>query len=72
MTERSMGVEAGPDGRRRCWWCLGSPEYIDYHDREWGRPLRDDTRLFELLGLVTAHADIARHKQIVWLEPAGN
>jgi DNA-3-methyladenine glycosylase I len=51
MTERSMGVEAGPDGRRRCWWCLGSPEYIDYHDREWGRPLRDDTRLFELLTL---------------------
>jgi DNA-3-methyladenine glycosylase I len=51
MTERSMGVEAGPDGRRRCWWCLGSPEYIDYHDREWGRPLRDDTKLFELLTL---------------------
>jgi DNA-3-methyladenine glycosylase I len=46
-----MGVEPGPDGRARCWWCLGAPEYIDYHDREWGRPLRDDTRLFELLTL---------------------
>jgi DNA-3-methyladenine glycosylase I len=46
-----MGVEAGPDGRARCWWCLGAPEYVDYHDRVWGRPMHDDRDLFEMLVL---------------------
>ena len=46
-----MDVGPGPDGRSRCWWCLGAPEYLDYHDREWGRPLRGDVSLFELLTL---------------------
>ena len=41
----------GPDGRIRCWWCLGAPEYVAYHDEEWGRPSRDETHLFELLTL---------------------
>jgi DNA-3-methyladenine glycosylase I len=31
----------------RCPWSLGSPEYVDYHDTEWGRPVTDETRLFE-------------------------
>jgi DNA-3-methyladenine glycosylase I len=44
-------VGAGPDGRTRCWWCLGAPEYIDYHDRIWGRPMHDDRELFEMLVL---------------------
>jgi DNA-3-methyladenine glycosylase I len=35
----------------RCRWSLGSPELLDYHDREWGRPLRRDVALFELLSL---------------------
>lgn len=46
-----LGVAPGPDGRRRCWWCLGAPEYVEYHDRSWGRPLHDDRRLFEMLVL---------------------
>ena len=46
-----MDVGPGPDGRDRCWWSLGAPENLDYHDREWGRPLRGDVRLFELLTL---------------------
>lgn len=41
----------GPDGVLRCRWCLSTPEYIDYHDREWGFPVVDDTRLFEKLCL---------------------
>jgi DNA-3-methyladenine glycosylase I len=41
----------GPDGRRRCWWSLSSPEYVDYHDEEWGRPVLDDDRMFERLCL---------------------
>jgi DNA-3-methyladenine glycosylase I len=47
----AMGAEAGPDGRLRCWWCLGAPEYVDYHDRVWGRPMHGDRDLFEMLSL---------------------
>ena len=47
----AMGVEPGPDGRARCWWCLGAPEYVDYHDRVWGRPMHGDRELFEMLTL---------------------
>jgi DNA-3-methyladenine glycosylase I len=46
-----MDVETGPDGRKRCWWALGAPESIDYHDRVWGRPMHDDRELFEFLVL---------------------
>src|SRR5215212_356925 len=45
------GLGAGADGRPRCGWGLSAPEYVDYHDREWGFPVRDDRRLFEKLCL---------------------
>ena len=35
----------------RCEWCLSSPQYIDYHDLEWGSPVHDDIRLFEMIAL---------------------
>lgn len=41
----------GSDGERRCWWALSSPEYVAYHDTEWGRPVLDDDALFERLCL---------------------
>ncbi|MGV6873047.1 DNA-3-methyladenine glycosylase I [Pseudochelatococcus sp. B33] len=41
----------GPDGRPRCRWCTAAPEFLDYHDREWGFPVDDDIRLFEKLCL---------------------
>jgi DNA-3-methyladenine glycosylase I len=41
----------GPDGRARCGWCAAVPEFLDYHDREWGFPVADDVRLFEKLSL---------------------
>ena len=44
-------VETGPDGRLRCAWCLGAPEYIAYHDRVWGRPMHSERELFEMLVL---------------------
>ena len=31
----------------RCWWCGTDPLYVEYHDREWGKPVKDDRRLFE-------------------------
>ena len=41
----------GPDGQPRCRWCAAAPEFLDYHDLEWGQPVADDTRLFEKLCL---------------------
>jgi DNA-3-methyladenine glycosylase I len=41
----------GDDGVRRCGWCTGTPEYIAYHDTEWGRPTIDDIRIYEKLCL---------------------
>lgn len=41
----------GPDGRARCRWCGAAPEFLDYHDTEWGFPVADDRRLFEKLSL---------------------
>ena len=41
----------GNDGKRRCWWCGDDPEYVRYHDEEWGRPMHDDERLFEKICL---------------------
>jgi DNA-3-methyladenine glycosylase I len=41
----------GPDGKSRCRWCAAAPEFLDYHDTEWGFPVSDDHRLFEKLSL---------------------
>jgi len=41
----------GPDGRPRCRWCAAAPEFLAYHDHEWGFPVDDDRRLFEKLCL---------------------
>ena len=46
-------------GRKRCPWCLGSPEYVRYHDEEWGLPVHDDRVLFEFLILEGAQAGLA-------------
>ncbi|SDE22552.1 DNA-3-methyladenine glycosylase I [Kordiimonas lacus] len=41
----------GPDGQPRCNWCAATPNYIHYHDHEWGFPVDNDTRLFEKICL---------------------
>jgi len=41
----------GPDGKLRCRWCAAAPEFLGYHDAEWGFPVSDDHRLFEKLSL---------------------
>ena len=45
------GPVEGPDGKLRCPWGLSVPEYLAYHDEEWGRPLHGDTAIFERLCL---------------------
>lgn len=39
------------DGLPRCRWCLSAPEFLAYHDQEWGFPVVDEVRLFEKLCL---------------------
>ena len=41
----------GPDGKARCRWSAAAPEFLGYHDIEWGFPVSDDHRLFEKLSL---------------------
>ena len=41
----------GDDGRRRCWWGGSTPDYVAYHDQEWGRPVKDDRGIYERLVL---------------------
>lgn len=41
----------GPDGAARCRWCAAAPEFLAYHDHEWGFPVDDDRRLFEKISL---------------------
>lgn len=47
----SGGIIVGQDGRARCRWCAAAPEFLRYHDEEWGFPVADDDRLFEKLSL---------------------
>ena len=44
-------AQPGPDGRLRCPWALSPPDYLAYHDQEWGRPVRTVAGLFERLTL---------------------
>jgi DNA-3-methyladenine glycosylase I len=52
-------VVIGDDGRPRCGWAGTAGLYCTYHDDEWGRPVTDDTRLFEKLCLEGFQAGLA-------------
>lgn len=43
----------------RCAWCGTDPLYVRYHDEEWGRPVHDDRKLFEMLTLEGAQAGLS-------------
>ncbi|WP_026950758.1 DNA-3-methyladenine glycosylase I [Algoriphagus mannitolivorans] len=43
----------------RCPWCLGFPQYVEYHDQEWGVPVYDDRVHFEFLVLESAQAGLS-------------
>jgi len=51
MSRLAEGLVRGDDGRVRCLWPGRDPLYLRYHDREWGFPVADDTRLFEKICL---------------------
>ena len=44
---------------KRCPWALSSQQYIDYHDKEWGVPVHDDRKLFEMLILEGVQAGLS-------------
>ncbi|GIM95995.1 DNA-3-methyladenine glycosylase I [Paractinoplanes toevensis] len=50
MTDET-GLVVGADGRARCFWGGSTPDYVGYHDTEWGQPLRGDDALFERMSL---------------------
>ncbi|GID25153.1 DNA-3-methyladenine glycosylase I [Paractinoplanes brasiliensis] len=50
MTD-TAGLVIGADGRARCFWGGSTPDYLPYHDSEWGRPVRGDDALFERMTL---------------------
>lgn len=56
---RIMKVRRHADGILRCAWCPEDPLYVAYHDEEWGKPQKDDERLFEMLCLEGAQAGLA-------------
>ncbi len=45
------GPVKGPDGKLRCPWAVSTPDYVTYHDDEWGRPLTTDDQMFERMTL---------------------
>jgi len=45
--------------KRRCFWCGEDPLYVNYHDAEWGEPVRNDDKLFEQLTLEGAQAGLS-------------
>jgi len=49
--QNDTGLIVGPDGAMRCFWHGNLPDYLAYHDNEWGRPVVDDRRLFEKICL---------------------
>ncbi len=49
--DENSGLVAGPDGRLRCAWGISTPDYVSYHDTEWGQPVRTDDGLYERMTL---------------------
>ena len=46
-------------GKPRCRWCAAAPEFLHYHDTEWGKPLHDERALYELFILESFQAGLS-------------
>jgi DNA-3-methyladenine glycosylase I len=51
MTDLVAGLQRGEDGLVRCGWGASAPEYLSYHDTEWGRPVHGERALYERITL---------------------
>jgi DNA-3-methyladenine glycosylase I len=47
----SDSLVVGADGRSRCAWAASTPDYAEYHDEEWGRPIHGERALYERITL---------------------
>src|SRR5271168_142904 len=56
---RKLRAQRHADGKLRCAWCPADPLYVAYHDAEWGVPVHDDDKLFEMLCLEGAQAGLS-------------
>ncbi|MEO8559637.1 MAG: DNA-3-methyladenine glycosylase I [Rhodospirillales bacterium] len=59
MAEARPSLKRFADGKKRCGWLGEDKLYVDYHDREWGVPLKDERALFELLCLEGQQAGLS-------------
>jgi DNA-3-methyladenine glycosylase I len=60
MSARQIQTSPQRPQRQRCPWVdLTKPDYVAYHDEEWGVPVRDDRKLFEFLTLEAAQAGLS-------------
>jgi DNA-3-methyladenine glycosylase I len=55
----SDALVVGDDGKARCYWACSAPEYIAYHDEEWGRPVTTDQGLYERMTLEAFQSGLA-------------
>jgi DNA-3-methyladenine glycosylase I len=53
------GLREGEDGRLRCAWATSAPDYVAYHDEEWGRPVHGDAALYERVCLEAFQSGLA-------------
>jgi DNA-3-methyladenine glycosylase I len=53
------GLVVGADGKARCFWGGSTPDYVPYHDEEWGRPVLTDDALFERMTLEAFQSGLA-------------
>lgn len=53
------------DDKPRCPWCLQDEIYMQYHDQEWGVPVHDDTKLFEMINLEGAQAGLSWYTVLI-------
>src|SRR6202166_2208327 len=59
VDRRKLRAQRHADGKLRCAWCPADPLYVAYHDTEWGVPVHDDRKLFEMLCLEGAQAGLS-------------
>jgi DNA-3-methyladenine glycosylase I len=55
----TTGLLVGPDGRLRCSWAASAPEYLTYHDDEWGVPVHGEIALYERITLEAFQSGLA-------------
>ena len=55
----------GMDGKARCSWAASAPEYVAYHDEEWGRPIHDDDGLYERIMLEAFQSGLVNFRSFV-------